>query len=53
MEEYHKILKSGTKVERYRLAADGMKTLLGFLSVQECRIVAVDIFASDATVAHL
>lgn len=33
VEEYHKILKSGTKVERYRLAADGMKTLLGFLSV--------------------
>ena len=33
VEEYHKILKSGTQVERYRLAADGMKTLLGFLSV--------------------
>jgi len=29
VEEYHKILKSGTQVERYRLAADGMKTLLG------------------------
>ena len=33
VEEYHKIFKSGTQVERYRLAADGMKTLLGFLSV--------------------
>jgi len=33
VEEYHKILKSGTQVERYRLAANGMKTLLGFLSV--------------------
>ncbi len=31
VEEYHKMLKSGTQVERYRLAADGMKTLLGFL----------------------
>jgi len=29
VEDYHKILKSGTQVERYRLAADGMKTLLG------------------------
>lgn len=33
VEEYHKILKSGCQVERYRLAALGMKTLLGFLSV--------------------
>jgi hypothetical protein len=33
VEEYHKILKSGCQVERYRLAAVGMKTLLGFLSV--------------------
>jgi hypothetical protein len=30
VEEYHKLLKSGTQVERYRLAANGMKTLLGF-----------------------
>jgi len=30
VEELYQILKSGTKVERYRLAADGMKTLLGF-----------------------
>lgn len=29
VEEYHKILKSGCQVERYRLAAEGMKTLLG------------------------
>jgi hypothetical protein len=33
VEEYHKIFKSGCKVERYRLAADGMKALVGFLSV--------------------
>jgi hypothetical protein len=33
VEEYHKIFKSGCQVERYRLAAQGMKTLLGFLSV--------------------
>ena len=33
VEEYHKILKSGCQVERYRLAADGMKTKLWFLSV--------------------
>jgi hypothetical protein len=33
VEEYHKILKSGCKVEQYRLAADGMISLLGFLSV--------------------
>ena len=33
VEEYHKILKSGCQVERYRLAAEGMKSLLGFLSV--------------------
>nr|WP_322657114.1 IS4 family transposase [Dendronalium sp. ChiSLP03b]MDZ8203444.1 IS4 family transposase [Dendronalium sp. ChiSLP03b] len=33
VEEYHKILKSGCQVEKYRLAAEGMKTLIGFLSV--------------------
>ncbi len=33
VEDYHKILKSGCRSERYRLAAVGMKTLLGFLSV--------------------
>lgn len=33
VEDYHKILKSGCQVERYRLAAEGMKSLLGFLSV--------------------
>jgi hypothetical protein len=33
VEEYHKIFKSGCQVERYRLAADGMKALIGFLSV--------------------
>lgn len=29
VEEYHKIFKSGCQSERYRLAAAGMKTLLG------------------------
>lgn len=38
VEEYHKILKSGCKVEQYRLGAGSMKTLLGFLSV-----IAVDL----------
>ncbi|MHC5897666.1 IS4 family transposase, partial [Nostoc sp.] len=33
VEEYHKIFKSGCQVERYRLAAEGMKTLVGFLGV--------------------
>ena len=33
VEEYDKIFKSGCQVERYRLAADGMKVLVGFLSV--------------------
>jgi hypothetical protein len=33
VEEYHKIFKSGCQVEKYRLAAEGMKTLIGFLSV--------------------
>ena len=33
VEDYHQILKSGCRSERYRLAAVGMKTLLGFLSV--------------------
>lgn len=33
VEEYHKIFKSGCQVERYRLAADGMKALISFLSV--------------------
>ena len=33
VEEYHKILKSGCQAERYRLAVEGMKSLLGFLSI--------------------
>ena len=32
VEEYHKVLKSGCQAESYRLAAEGMKSLLGFLS---------------------
>lgn len=31
VEQYHQLLKFGTQVERYRLAADGMKTLLAGL----------------------
>lgn len=33
VEEYHKILKSGCKVESYRLSATSMEALLGFLTV--------------------
>ncbi len=36
VEEYHKILKSGCQVERYRLAAEGMKTLIGKLKCDCC-----------------
>ena len=32
IEEYHKILKSGGKVESYRLAGDSMQVFLGFLT---------------------
>ena len=32
IEEYHKILKSGCKVESYRLAGSSMEVLLGFLT---------------------
>lgn len=38
IEEYHKLLKSGCQAECYRLAAEGMKPLLGFLCV-----IAVDL----------
>jgi len=41
IEEYHKILKSGCQAEQYRLAADGMKTLLGFLSVIAVELLQV------------
>lgn len=39
IEEYHKFLKSGAQVERFRLAAEGMEVLLGFLGV-----IAVELF---------
>jgi hypothetical protein len=41
VEEYHKIFKSGTQSERYRLAAVGMKTMLGFLSVVAVELLQV------------
>lgn len=41
VEEYHKVLKSGTQVERYRLASEGMKTLLGFLCVTAVELLRV------------
>jgi len=41
VEDYHKIFKSGCKCERYRLAAEGMKTLLGFLSVCAVELLQV------------
>ena len=47
VEEYHKIFKSGCQVERYRLAAEGMKTLVGFLSV-----IAALAFAINLSTSH-
>ncbi len=41
VEDYHKILKSGCQSERSRLAAVGMKTLLGFLSVIAVELLQV------------
>jgi hypothetical protein len=41
VEEYHKIFKSGCQIERYRLAAVGMKTMLGFLSVIAVELLQV------------
>jgi hypothetical protein len=41
VEDYHKIFKSGCKCERYRLAAEGMKTLLGFLSICAVELLQV------------
>lgn len=41
VEEYHKIFKSGCQSERYRLAAVGMKTMLGFLSVLAVELLHV------------
>ena len=41
VEDYHQILKSGCQSERYRLAAIGMKTLLGFLSVIAVELLQV------------
>ncbi len=41
VEDYHQILKSGCRSERYRLAAVSMKTLLGFLSVIAVELLQV------------
>ena len=41
VEDFHKIFKSGCQCERYRLAAEGMKTLLGFLSVCAVELLQV------------
>jgi len=41
VEEYHKILKSGCKVESYRLAATSMAALLGFLTVIAAELLRV------------
>lgn len=41
VEEYHKILKSGCKVESYRLAASSMEALLGFLTVIAAELLRV------------
>ena len=41
VEEYHKIFKSGCQIERYRLAAVGMKTMLGFFSIIAVELLRV------------
>lgn len=41
VEEYHKVLKSGCKVESYRLAATSMEALLGFLTVIAAELLRV------------
>ena len=41
VEEYHKILKSGTQAESYRLAATSMEALLGFLTVIATELLRV------------
>jgi len=41
VEDFHEIFKSGCQCERYRLAAEGMKTLLGFLSVCAVELLQV------------
>lgn len=41
VEEYHKIFKSGCQIERYRLAAVGMKTMLGFFSIIAVELLQV------------
>ena len=41
IEEYHKILKSGTQAESYRLAGESMETLLGFLTVIAAELLKI------------
>lgn len=41
IEEYHKILKSGCKVEDYRFAAASMEAMLGFLTVIAAELLRV------------
>lgn len=41
VEEYHKILKSGTQAESYRLAATSMEAILGFLTVIAAELLRV------------
>lgn len=41
IEEYHKILKSGTKAESYRLAGESMESLLGFLTVIAAELLLI------------
>ena len=45
VEEYHKILKSGTQAESYRLAATSMEAILGFL-----KVIAVELLLSWALI---
>lgn len=52
VEEYHKLLKSGCQVEQYRLAAQGMKALLGFLSVIAVELLQLTYLHLDKSVHH-
>lgn len=41
VEEYHKVLKSGCKAESYRLSAESMAAMLGFLTVIAVELLRV------------
>lgn len=46
VQEFHKLLKSGCQVERYRLAAEGMKASQRFFECDCCSTLTIDLPAS-------